>query len=353
MYKIEQLIKYHYFADLLEKTGLDHITDSLTGLIARPYIIGFAKSLIAEKIPFSLAMIDLDNFKFVNDTYGHSAGDGVLKGVSSALSSYIDGFGIAGRFGGDEIIFIDLKNITYAEKKAFFSEMYTTDKIVRRNYELDECSPFITATIGCATYPDNAADFDDLFAMIDKTLYRGKSKGRNCYIIYVEEKHKNIEIRKLAGHGICSIMQSIIRKVELAPGTENKFHAVLPLLIDEFGISDLYYIDKKRIMHAVLNKDFREDVGDIERITKDDIYRTNEINDLEEAAPLFCRALKKHNMETVLVSRIGLKEYTDGYLICAEPRSHRIWQEDECAMIYFLAKIIAVCSRLDGDGLPE
>ena len=353
MYNKEQLIKYHYFADILEKTALENITDPLTGLLSRPYILGFAKSLIADNTPFSFAMLDLDNFKFVNDTYGHSAGDGVLRGVSAALSDYIDGFGIAGRFGGDEILFVDLRDITYDDKKAFFSNMFTDNTVLRRNYELEECSPFITGTIGCATFPDDAGDSDELFSMIDKTLYRGKSKGRNCYIIYVEEKHKNIEIKKLAGHGICTVMQSIIRQVELVPGTENKFHAVLPLLMEEVGITDIYYTDKNNVMHAVLNKDFREKVSDIEKITKDDIYCTNEIDELKETAPDFYDVLKKHKMETVLISRIVMKEDVDGYLICAEPRSHRIWQEDECAMIYFLAKLIAVGMRLDDDVLPE
>lgn len=353
MYKIEQLIKYHYFADLLETTGLDHITDSLTGLIARPYILGFAKSLIAEKIPFTFGMLDLDNFKFVNDTYGHSAGDGVLKGVSAELSEYIDGFGIAGRFGGDEILFVNVRDIKYDEKKAFFNGMFTDKTVLRRNFELETCNPFVTGTIGCATFPDDADDFDGLFAMIDKTLYRGKSKGRNCYIIYVEEKHKNIEIRKLAGHGIGNMMQSVTRQVELVPGAENKFHAVLPQLMDEMGITDLYYTDRHNIMHAVLNRDFRENVSDIDRITKDDIYRTNITEELRESAPVFLGVLKKHKMENVLIARVGMKEDTDGYIICAEPHSRRIWQEEECAVIYYLAKLIAVGIRLDGDILPE
>ena len=353
MYKIEQLIKYHYFAELLETAGLDHITDPLTGLISRPYILGFAKSLIAEKTPFSFAMLDLDNFKFVNDTYGHSAGDGVLRGVSSELSAYLDGIGIAGRFGGDELLIIDLKHITYAEKKAFFNGMYTDNKVVRRNYELETCSPFVTGTIGCATFPDDATDYDGLFAMIDKTLYRGKNKGRNCYIIYVEEKHKNIEIKNLAGHGICASMQSIIRHVELVPGTQNKFQAVLPFLKDEMGITDLYYTDTHNVMHAVVNKDFREDASDIGEITKDDIYRTNIIGEFEDKAPVLFGVLKKYQMDNILVARIGMMEETDGYIICAEPHSRRIWQEDECAMIYFLAKLIAVGMRIDGKKLHE
>lgn len=353
MYKQEQLVKYRYFADLLETACLEHILDPLTGLVARPYILGFAKSLIAEKTPFTFGMLDLDNFKFVNDTYGHSAGDGVLKGVAKEFSEYMDGFGIVGRFGGDEIIFIDLRDRAYAEKKAFFNGLYTDCRVLRRTYELEECSPLITGTVGCATFPDDADDYDELFAMIDKTLYRGKNKGRNCYIIYVEEKHRNLEIRKLAGRGICNIMQSITRQVEFVPGIENKFRAVLPLLKEEFGITDLYYTDKHNTLHAVLNKDFEESVPDIGRITTDDFYRTNMVDDLRENAPEFLGMLKKNKMDNVLIARIGMNEKADGYIVCAEPHSRRIWQDDECGIIYFLAKLIAGAIRAGGESLPE
>ncbi|MBQ9483942.1 MAG: GGDEF domain-containing protein [Ruminiclostridium sp.] len=353
MYRIEQLIKYKFFAEQIEKTGLDHMTDPLTGLISRAYILDFARSLIADNIPFSFAMLDLDNFKFINDTYGHGAGDEILRNVSTCLMDYIDGFGVAGRFGGDEFLIIDLRDIKYDEKKAFFNDLYTDGKVLRRNYDLADCSPFVTGTLGCATFPDNTTDYDELFSMIDKTLYRGKNKGRNCYIIYVEEKHKNIVIKRMAGHGICTVMQSLIRQFEFVPGTDNRFHSVLPLLMDELGISDLYYTDKNGIMHAVLKKSFSEDVSDIDDLTKDDVYCTNNIEEVEERSPLFYRALNKHEMETLLVTRIGMKEETDGYLICAEPRSHRIWQEDECAVIYFLTKLVAVGMRLDGDSITE
>ena len=56
-------------------------------------------------------------------------------------------------------------------------------------------------------------------------------------------------------------------------------------------------------------------------------------------------------IETVCVVRIGRDTETDGYLICAEPRNRRIWQEAECAMLYFLAKMIAAGIRIDGEKL--
>lgn len=347
MYSAEQLTEYRYFSEQLETKGPEQITDHLTGIVSRQHILGFARSLMDDNIPFSFVMLDLDNFKFINDTYGHNAGDEILKSVSAALMEYVGGFGLVGRFGGDELLIIDLRDIGYDDKKSFFNGLYTDNSVLRRNYDLEECSPFVTATIGCATFPDDTTDFDELFLMIDKTLYRGKNKGRNCYIIYVEEKHRNIEIRKLAGHGICTVMQSLTRQYELVPGMDNKLRAVLPLLMEELSVTDLYCADNTGILSAVLDKSFREDVRDISELTEDDVFCTNDIGSIEERAPLLCAAMKKHGMETLLVSRIGVKDETDGYLICAEPRSHRIWQERECAMIYFLAKLIANCTRLE------
>ena len=348
MYGLEQLKKYHYFADLLETTGLNTITDPLTGLISRPYILGFARSLIADGIPFTFAMVDLDNFKFVNDTYGHSSGDDVLRGVSGALMEYLDGFGIAGRFGGDEFIFVDFRDILYDEKKDLFNRMYNDKKVVRRNYRIETCEYFMTATIGCATFPYDAEDYDDLFAMIDKTLYRGKSKGRNCYIIYVEEKHKDINISSMGGRGICKVMQDIAKEVGSVSGKENRLRSVFPLLKEEMGITDLYYTDRQNVLHAVIDKDLAESVPDIGNITKEEIYCTNDVSEFGETSPVFLSVLKKNKVNTVLIVKISRNDIADGYIVCAEPHSRRIWQENECAVIYFFAKLLADEIGTDG-----
>ncbi len=59
---------------------------------------------------------------------------------------------------------------------------------------------YVTATLGSASYPENATDFELLFGIMDKALYRGKSKGRNCFIIYVLEKHMYLDMNALNKH---------------------------------------------------------------------------------------------------------------------------------------------------------
>ena len=201
MYTLEQLTKYPYFAERIKDTAPEALTDYLTGVVSRGHILWFAQWLIEHEIPFSFAMLDLDNFKFINDTYGHHIGDQVLVKVADDLAAMLDGIGLVGRFGGDEFLIVNLRDVTYEANKAFFREIYS-GKILRRNIQLEDCSPFITGTVGCAIYPKDAQTFDELFELIDKTLYRGKNKGRNCYILYVAEKHKDIVIRRIARRGM-------------------------------------------------------------------------------------------------------------------------------------------------------
>jgi len=351
MYTNDQLSRYPYFAELLADNRLEALLDPLTGIVARQYILGFAQSLIAEGIPFSFYMLDLDNFKFINDTYGHHVGDEVLVRVSESFAAFTDGIGVVGRFGGDEIIIVNLRDTGYDEEKRFMGQAYAGGTVLRQNIVLENCRPFITGTVGCAAFPKDAKDYDELFSMIDKTLYRGKTKGRNCYIIYMEEKHRNIEIRHIARHGVYTSMHRLIRLFELVPGLLNKLNCVLPLLMKEIQITELYYVGRRGRLRSVRNPALDEDASDIEALMVDDVFTANSLEQVKRKSPIFYAALKKLETEALLVVCVGMDMEEDGYLICAEPRSKRIWQEDECAIMYFLAKLIATRIRLNGERL--
>ncbi|MBR6359044.1 MAG: GGDEF domain-containing protein, partial [Lachnospiraceae bacterium] len=101
VYTFERLRKYAFFDKLIDDISLDEILDPLTGILSRSYAMKFVQSLIDEGRPFSFAMIDLDNFKSINDTFGHSAGDEVLITVAERLANFTAECGLIGRFGGD------------------------------------------------------------------------------------------------------------------------------------------------------------------------------------------------------------------------------------------------------------
>lgn len=179
--------------------------DSLTGLCTRGNIIEMARELIDQKREkgTAIAIVDVDNFKRVNDTYGHMQGDQVLKTVSEIMLKEVDSSGQVGRIGGDEfmIIFYNTYDMEMTREK-----LRSIKNIVNATFpEGSEESPNITLSIGCASFPKDADTYEDIFKLADFALYRAKNKGRNRYIIYNREKHgslEEIESQKLVGDRI-------------------------------------------------------------------------------------------------------------------------------------------------------
>lgn len=341
VYTRERLRKFNFFDRIIDEISLDEILDPLTGVLSRAYSMKFVRALIADKTPFTFTILDLDNFKFINDSYGHSAGDTVLKTVTMELAEAADAFGLVGRFGGDELLLIDLKNTDRESKIDFFEKLYTNSSALRIKVRFDNGSSLITGTAGCATFPNDSDNFTDLFGIIDKMLYLGKSRGRNCYTIYDESEHKNVEISKIVKQGVFTAMHRLRLDTENAVGFENKMKTVMPLLADILQVRDMYYVLENGRMKAVNDTSFDEDADDISNLMPEDIFSENTLERVEKDSPVFYDTLIKKGFESAMVVRIRKSDTVYGYLICAVERSHRIWQENECAILYYLAGLLA------------
>ena len=341
LYTIEDLRKYRFFDKIIDEINLAEILDPLTGLLSRAYVIRFVQSLIAENTPFTFTIIDLDNFKFINDTYGHTAGDKVLTSITKGLVEFTDGYGLAGRFGGDEILFIDLKHFTKEDKVQFFEDLYGSSNVLRKEVYFGNGAAFVTGTAGCASFPEDSKDFNDLFSLIDKMLYLGKNKGRNCFTIYNEAKHKDIEIRKIANNGIFTSMHKLKQDIENEKGFEKKLLKALPQLNEVLQIHDLFYVTDDGKMRAVLDKSFCADASDLPDVMEEDLFSESTLDLIKKRSPIFYKSLTSNGFETVLISRIRKGKTTKGYLVCAVKRSLRIWQENECAILFYLSELLA------------
>lgn len=341
LYTLAELRKYPYFDRLIDEISLEEILDPLIGVLNRSFSIKFVRSLITTKTPFTFTIIDLDNFKSINDTFGHAAGDKTLTQVARGLAEFTKDCGLVGRFGGDELLLIDLKHITKEEKLDFFKNLYGNSKALRTDVYFENGSAFITGTSGAASFPSDAEDYSDLFGLIDKMLYLGKHRGRNCYRFYEEEVHKNIEIRKIAKDGIYTNMHKLKKDLEKVNGFEQKLAKAMPSLAEILQMQDLYYVKADGIMKAALNKSFSEDASDLKDLMNDDMFSESTLDLVKKYAPKFNHALIKNGFESVLVCRIQKNDEVKGYLVWAVRRSLRIWQENECALIFYLAELLA------------
>ena len=161
------------------------VTDSLTGLYVRRYFLVKLQEEIhrAERYNkgFSVVMADLDRFKTVNDSFGHTAGDRALKLVAKFFQKNIRDVDIISRYGGEEFVFL----LPEADKE----EAYTVSERLRKKLselKLDDL-PRITISLGIASYPDDSDDIDRLIKKADAALYTAKQCGRNKVVVYEEE----------------------------------------------------------------------------------------------------------------------------------------------------------------------
>lgn len=155
------------------------IRDSVTGLFSRRYLNESVSRLIAEATrygtAFSVALLDVDNFKAVNDTYGHTVGDSVIRKVAEILNHELRASDIAARYGGDEFAMVFPQITVHGA--------YTACERIRvaiASHAWDELHPGIriTASIGIAgLLPGDS--FDTLFSSADRALYTVKRAGRN------------------------------------------------------------------------------------------------------------------------------------------------------------------------------
>ena len=177
-----ELPKSNYY---MSETAIDPGTGLLNKRAINEYAI--------EKIQGStgglyLAIIDVDDFKRINDGFGHMFGDEVLSKVAEIIRSILTGRGMAGRFGGDEFMLV-FENVDSEE--TLRRMLSTISKHVKWAF-VDEKQLSISLSIGVSKFPEDGATYEDLFMKADKCLYIAKAKGKDRYIIYNEEKHGNI-----------------------------------------------------------------------------------------------------------------------------------------------------------------
>ncbi len=166
--------------DITDEVKL-YITDPLTGLYNRRFLNEILhKELELSKRynrQLSLAIADVDNFKKINDTYGHIAGDTVLKAIAETVLKNIRESDIASRYGGEEFVIIMSQTDKADAVKAIerLREAISKEKILLNNKN----SISVTISVGIASYPDDAEYPGDLLISADDRLYKAKREGKN------------------------------------------------------------------------------------------------------------------------------------------------------------------------------
>ncbi len=342
----DYLKQFEYFKD----RDLRYRFDSLTKVLDRQTMIDYITWLTANKKEFSLFLVDVDNFKNVNDTYGHPVGDIVLTQTAEYLVKNAYGKGVVARYGGDEFMMVFDGVVEYEEVWKYGHEIDTNigGLVFKGTPNLT-----ITVSMGISRSPLDAATYEDLLTVSDKALYRAKTKGRNCFIIYLPEKHANISLIKEREKKLTSMQHVFNVFSSLTANGEDIGTAITTLFrswVSHF-MYDHICIETKNgmnfsVSHFLARKfdfshiDYNLINSHINPIGYISLNYTSTLN--ANAFQDLAKALKNQEISSTLYCKISAYGNDYGFIRIDTASTIRIWQNNEISIVMAAANAIGL-----------
>src|SRR5438105_6069521 len=216
--------------------------DALTGLPNRNLLHDrLRQAVYAQRSLRNIAVVfmDLDHFKLVNDSLGHSTGDKLLKGMAERLRAVLREGDTVGRVGGDEFVLI-LNDQTNEE--VIFRAMQRITAKVAEPIMLDGKELYVTSSAGISVYPQDGRDVDTLLRNADAAMYRAKEHGRNNFQFYTSEMNERVSDRLALENALRRALERreftlhYQQKVDLRTGAIIGSEALVRWLHPEWGL---------------------------------------------------------------------------------------------------------------------
>lgn len=341
----KNILTHPFFSKYAENESVMY--DSLTHVLSRELIFNYAEWLCQNNIKFTYCLIDVDNFKNVNDSYGHLIGDKVLVRVANELSLQLLGKGIVGRYGGDEFVIILEDIIEYNDVWNIFNNLLANIG----NISFDDIPDLsISVTAGMARMPIDSLDLNDLLEKADKALYRGKTKGRACFIIYLHEKHANIELKTKNDRNE-NIIDNFITAFSFFKNNDNisfGINRLLQFFIAKFMFDQVAIETKNdtlfKVCHSLSKNQNINHIGyDLLSNSLNEkgylVINNVEINNVNKE---LMEVIKKEKYRSILCCKISAFGIDFGILRIHMCNGIRLWQTSEIALIISLCDLLAV-----------
>ncbi|MCA3565644.1 MAG: EAL domain-containing protein [Methylocystis sp.] len=172
--------------------------DTLSGLPNRlrftEHLSALMTRLHREETGLAVLFVDLDKFKEVNDTFGHSAGDLVIIGCAERMASQLRARDVLARFGGDEFAIIQTGVHSPLDAEVLAKRLI---EAIRPAFQIGDAEAYVGASIGIALAPSNGTDAAELMRLADIAMYRAKNGGRNRACFFEQQMDDTLRIRKV------------------------------------------------------------------------------------------------------------------------------------------------------------
>ena len=346
-------------SDLVFRRASDK--DAMLDMLNKKAIIEYAKYRLSHpELTTYLVILDLDNFKMVNDTYGHMYGDTVLVAFTEIINKAMGSHGVVGRLGGDEILIVTKDIPNKAAIRPFLREIRTNMELAYKG-KLEGIS--LTCSIGAAAYPEHAKSYEQTMALADKMLYLAKEKGRNRYLIYTPELHEdyvNSNRHEAPGtrkpvkqYNNIGILQYMLSEYLIKQASCNDY--VFEQIGRSFRLSEVLCIYNRG------NIGFRwtsEGEGlrpeDMEFLDVDDPF-LNQVDEnglylmdgrylIQDDFPQLYEKLAERKIEAAIFYRMMKAGKTDGFVLFAKRHQRQKWSEYETIALAVAAKIFEIAS---------
>lgn len=328
--------------------------DQLKGVYMKGNIADYARRRIEEQhLRTGIAIIDLDNFKLVNDNYGHQKGDEVLRRAANIIAKCCKGIARVGTIGGDEfmVVYEDFDDIFDIR----FTFMGMTSTMVNEFADMRKDGVIISMSTGCSVYPDDYdGNFDEMFKLADTFLYRAKDKGKDRYIVYNREKHGPVE--NLLKNGfekinldksdyVCKLTDALIC------GTLPDIEIIIEDVLKSFGVERVMLYNKTdRFVKAHKGVDISFDIIRKtirylydEGLTKeytDGFMRINNIDHFATRAPEVHRKLVDQGVQSLQHFVVNGKSGKE-YILSVEMLSSKCtWNKEDLQYYRIIVKVL-------------
>lgn len=332
----------------------EYSMDTSIPILNKKAITDYAKkAFLSGKDQIYLTVMDLDNFKTINDTYGHFFGDEVLNTVAEIIKKTLGNAGVVGRIGGDEMMLIlnGIENQT---------ELRNLLRAIRTNiewaYKGTRDDLRITCSMGVSTFPDHGTTYEELFQIADKMLYIAKKKGKNRYVIYIPEIHdaQNALEGDAASFPAAlpkdktEVMQRLIEDFLLRKVVVYK--QIMHELISCFDLDEIIMVYGNMMVATYWDRNnATSDLNDAVLFAPDEAFLTsfdshgcfvcNSIFNLEVTAPNLFNYLRERGAESVFFHRMAKHDKMFGYMVFSRKTRRQMWSEHEKSLLALTGKV--------------
>ena len=347
----------------VDQANLGYVRDTGIPVLNKKSITDYARrAMTGSDNKVCLVILDLDNFKTVNDTLGHMVGDEVLLRSAEIIKTSLGDLGILGRIGGDElmIVFPQVESET---------ELRNTLRTIRTNIEWEYKDKWedvkVTCSMGAAVYPDNGSSYDDIFSLADKMLYIAKSKGKNRYVIFVPEIHGAIlkpdqkttgDILQQVQGDRSGVMQRLVEQYLVR--RVMTFEQMITSVGSCFNLDEIVVVSGERFANSSVNvwnhEGYSSGISDsvycspesgfLDSFEDDNKLVIHAISSLESKSAALYNKLKSNGVESVFFYKFSKACKYSGYMIFAKASRRQMWSEEDKVLLGLVGKIVEMAN---------